>query len=118
MNYKLFLMLFIFFGALSCKSKKRPKTLPMDRQAMINILADAEVAQEVAKYYNKKADSVLQIYMDTIYKIHSVDSNKYNVMMKFLEDNTDVYYELEQEIHAKIKDLQDEFSPQDTVLKK
>ena len=118
MSYRLIVTFFILFGLLqSCKSKAKKKELPMDRQIMINILADVEVAEEVAKYYNKNADSIMSLYMDSIYKIHQIDSNAYNNMMEFLKSNTKVHYELEQDVHTKLKDMQEEFSTQDTMVK-
>ena len=81
--------------------------LPMSNEKAIAIIADVRLATEVVKHYGPKADSVLPIYMDSIFKIHKIDSTGYQQLIGYLEQSVGEYHVLEKLVHDELKVYQD-----------
>lgn len=89
----------------SCQEAKNGE-LPIDMDKAVAILADVHLAEEVAKYYGQDIDSILPIYMDSIFEIHKIDSAQYSTMMGYLEQSVSEYHQLEQKVHDELKKYQ------------
>ncbi len=81
----------------------------MDMDKVITLLADIRLSSQVVKYFDKEdRDSMQAIYMDSIYRVHRVDTTQYKELMNYLEQNVAEYYGIEQKVHSKLKSYMDE----------
>jgi hypothetical protein len=71
---------------VTCRRERRG--LLLDEKTMINVLADAHLAEAAAQnLYGPTRDSVLRAYYQQIFNIHEVDQDDFERSMEWLREN-------------------------------
>jgi len=105
MKQYLIVVLLCAIITVSCDNKKE-SPLPIERTALINLLADVHIAEQMANFYRiDDRDSMQLIFMDSVYMIHKVDSTQFAGIKEYLFDHIETYHKIEKEVHKKLKNM-------------
>jgi len=105
MKIQSYISILLAASLLGCKKPKKME-LPMPREQVVNLLADVHLVEQLSYYYKEaNRDSMLAIYMDSVYKIHQVDSLQHLEIINLLNDNLGEYFKIEKEVHKKLKTM-------------
>jgi hypothetical protein len=76
-------LIFSFFVFFSCK-KNDPMSIPKNK--MVSMLADIHVAENASAYLSEsKKDSIMKVYMNQIYEIHSVGEVEFRQNLEIIK---------------------------------
>ncbi len=96
----------LFFFSCNEVSKTEELNLTLDRDSLINILVDLEIADQAARTYPRnKRDSVKNVFIDQVLEIHKVDSLQMSKEFLALQTNKRGYLKIQEEVAAKLDSL-------------
>ena len=109
LNFK-FLSCILFVALLFCSCKEDVKVvLPMDEEKVIALLGDMHFANAASKIHmREKRDSMKLIYEDQVFVINDISREDYENLIKILESDLNLYYDIEKKVHKYLKDLQND----------
>ena len=105
MKIKIISTLCILSAFIACEME--PTSKPMSNQKMTLILRDLMIAEAVASgKTGTEADSIKKIYMDTIFSVYQIDSEKLLRIEHYLQDHPDSSLQLHQKARNALEELQ------------
>lgn len=97
--------LFIFL-IFSCKDEAKV-VLPMEEEKVIALLGDMHFASSASAIHVKEErDSMKQVYESQVFEINGVSREEYISLIKLLESDLNLYFEIEKKVHTYLKELQ------------
>ena len=103
--------LILLLGIIACTPKVKKTQLPFEEEKVINLLADLHYAKTAAKIHKKEnQDSMRTIFEDQAFEINKVSRSEYEGLLKTLESDLNLYYDIEKKVHAHLKSIQNKKS--------
>lgn len=106
MKYRFVIALLVFCN-ISCKESEKIE-LPYSDTKIIDIMADVRLVESGGLKTSPLSDSLYQMTMDSLYKIHEIDSIKLADLRALLRKDIEAYKIIENNIHKKLKSYLDD----------
>ncbi|MDF1699141.1 MAG: hypothetical protein P1U56_25025 [Saprospiraceae bacterium] len=105
-RYIIFLLAMVVLA--SCKQDKKVE-LPMEEEKVISILGDMHFAISASLIHvQEKRDSMKLIYESQVFEINEISKEEYENLIRILESDLELYYDIEKKVHNYLKNIQNE----------
>lgn len=92
----------------SCK-KEVKADLPYEEEKVVNLLADFHFAKSASAIHKIEIrDSMRTVYESQVLTINKMSREEYDKLIKLLESDLKLYYEIEKKVHSHLKTIQNE----------
>ena len=105
------ILLILVLGLGACKQKVKKAQLPYEEERVIGLLADIHYAKVASKIHKKEdQDSIRTVFENQVFEINKISRSEYKDLLRILESDLNLYYDIEKKVHVHLKSIQNKKS--------